>query len=164
MSGPMSRCVAWAAALVAGAAVPSALAAQNVASRDIAVVVNPHTAVDALSLDDLRRYFLGERQFWGDRTRVTLIVLPEGNPVRDVALRVVYRMGEGEYRQYWVAKIFRADVATGPKVVYSVEQGRRVVAATPGAILLLPADAVEQGLKVVRIDGHLPGEAGYPLH
>jgi hypothetical protein len=154
--------VALVAALFAAAA-PPALAAQNAPAGDIAVVVNPRTPVDSLSLGDLRRYFLGERQFWSDRSRVTLLVLPEGSPARDVALRVVYRMGEGDYRQYWVAKIFRAEVATGPKIVYTVEQGRRIVAATPGAVLLLPADAVDGSVKVVRIDGHRPGEPGYPL-
>ncbi len=151
----------WVAAWTLAAAVaPVPSAAQ---ASPVAVVVNAKAPVDSLSLGELRRLFLGARQFWGDGTRVTLLVLPEGNPARDVSLRLVYQMGEGEYRQYWVAKIFRAEVASGPKIVYSVEQGRRVVAATPGAILLLPAAAVDGSVKVVRIEGRRPGDPGYPL-
>jgi hypothetical protein len=38
-----------------------------------------------------------------------------------------------------------------------------LVTAIPGAIAFVIARDVEPGIKVLRIDGHLPGEPGYPL-
>jgi len=38
------------------------------------------------------------------------------------------------------------------------------VAATPGSIAAVDATKIPKGLKVLRIDGRLPGESGYRLH
>jgi hypothetical protein len=34
----------------------------------------------------------------------------------------------------------------------------------PGATTLVSARDVKPGMKVLKVNGHLPGEAGYPLH
>jgi hypothetical protein len=39
-----------------------------------------------------------------------------------------------------------------------------LVASIPGAIAFMAAGDVKPGLKVLRIDDRLPGEAGYRLH
>lgn len=131
-------------------------------SETLAVIVHPATPVEALSLGELRRLFLGDQQFWSDQTRVALVVPPTGAPARAATLRIVYQMSEAAYRQYWVAKIFRAEVTSGPRVATG-EQARRVVAATRGAVAIVSADARDQTVKVLRIGGRLPGESGYPL-
>jgi len=38
-----------------------------------------------------------------------------------------------------------------------------LVAAIPGAVAFVDAAKVPQGLKVLKIDGRLPGEKGYAL-
>jgi hypothetical protein len=38
-----------------------------------------------------------------------------------------------------------------------------LVAAMPGAIAFIDARNVRPGLKVLRVDGHLPGDRDYPL-
>jgi hypothetical protein len=72
-------------------------------------------------------------------------------------------MTEAEYRQYWIAKMFRAEVAAGPKLVYSSEMARELVTAIPGAIGFMPANSVGGGVKVIRIDNRLPSDPGYIL-
>lgn len=133
------------------------------AGRPVAIVVNPKTRVDNLSFSQLQRIFRGEQQFWPDRSRVTLLVRAPTAYERDVVLNRIYRMDEGRFRQYWIAKMFRAEVAAGPKLVYSSDIAMDLVAAIPGAITFVPASAVVAAVKVVRIDGKLPGDAGYPL-
>src|ERR1700750_976510 len=91
------------------------------ASGDVAIVVRPDTPVDSLTLGDLRRVFLGDRQFWSSTLRVTLLVRAPGAHERDVVLSTVYQMSEAQSRQYWIAKVFRAEAAAAPKVVYSNE-------------------------------------------
>ena len=65
----------------------------------------------------------------------------------------------------WIAKVFRADAANGPRIVYSAEVAINQVVRTPGAMTFVAASAAAgaKGGKILKIDGKLPGQAGYPL-
>ena len=129
----------------------------------VAIVVSPGTPVDDLSFADVRKLFLGERQFWNPKLRVVLLMRAPISRERDVVLRTIYEMSEAQFRQYWISKVFRADVAAGPKIVYSTETAYELVAAIPGAVAFVDASQVPKGVKVLRIGGLLPGDPGYPL-
>ena len=129
----------------------------------VAIVVSPGTPVDDLSFADVRKLFLGERQFWNPKLRVVLLMRAPISRERDVVLRTIYQMSEAQFRQYWISKVFRADVAAGPKIVYSTETAYELVAAIPGAVAFVDAGQVPKGVKVLRIGGMLPGDPGYPL-
>ncbi len=161
--------VAAALLLVLAVSPPHPLAAQQPGAtaepreEGVAIVVNPDTPIRELTLDQLRRIFMADQQFWPDGLRITLLVRAPRAYERDVVLNVIYRMSEDEFRKYWVGKMFRAEVPAGPKIVYSSDMAGELVAAVPGAIAFLPASAVGPGARVLRINGRLPGEAGYPL-
>ncbi len=138
--------------------------AQTSRGADIAVVVNSDTPVSDLSLSEVRKVLLGERQYWSSKLPVTLLIRAPVARERDVVLRVIYQMSEAQFKQYWVAKIFRAEAASPPKIVYSNDIQYDLVTAIPGAIAFVDARAVRAGVKVLRVDGHLPGEKDYPLH
>jgi hypothetical protein len=72
-------------------------------------------------------------------------------------------MSEAEFKQYWISKLFRDEATNGPRIVYSNEMADELVAAIPGSIAFVDATEVPKTLKVLRIDGKLPGEKGYPL-
>ena len=137
--------------------------AQTTRGADIAVVVHPDTPISDLSLAEVRRVFLGERQYWNSKLPVALLIRAPVARERDVVLRVIYQMSEAQFKQYWIAKIFRAEVASPPKIVYSNDLQYDLVTALPGAIAFVDARNVRPGVKVVRVDGHLPGERDYPL-
>lgn len=130
---------------------------------DVAVVVNPDTPVSNLSLAEVRKVFLGDRQYWTANTPVVLLMRAPVARERDVVLKVIYQMSESQFKQYWIAKIFRAESVSAPKVVYSNDMANDLVTALPGAIAFVDSRDVRSGTKVVRVDGRLPGEAGYPL-
>ena len=132
-------------------------------SVDVAVVVHPDTPVSDLSLTDVRKVFLGDRQYWTSTIPVVLLMRAPVARERNVVLQVIYQMSEAKFKQYWIAKIFRAESATAPKVVYSNDMANDLVTAVPGAIAFIDAREVRPGAKVLRVDGHLPGEPGYPL-
>ncbi|HEV2131701.1 MAG TPA: hypothetical protein VGR27_11390 [Longimicrobiaceae bacterium] len=146
-----------------GAILSPAPAAAQADGRAVAIVVHPQTAVDNISFAQLRSIFLGEQQFWADRSRITLLVRAPVAAEREFVLNRIYRMNEAQFRQYWIAKMFRAEVASGPKIVISSDMTRELVSAIPGAIGFIPASDVGRDVKVLRIDGRLPGESGYPL-
>lgn len=130
---------------------------------DIAVVVHPGTPVSDLTLSDVRQVLLGERQYWSAKLPVVLLIRAPVARERDVVLRVIYQMSEEQFKQYWVAKIFRAEAATPPKIVYSNDMQYELISGIPGAIGFMEARNVRPGLKVLRVDGHLPGDKEYPL-
>ncbi|HLY63038.1 MAG TPA: hypothetical protein VKV95_20005 [Terriglobia bacterium] len=133
------------------------------ANAAVAIVVNPQTPVDNLTLADVRKVFMGDRQFWPSNMRITLLVRAPVAHERDVLLHKIYQMSESQFRQYWIGKVFRAEVTSGPKIVFSSAMTNELVAAIPGAIGSTLADQPLNGLKVLKIDGKLPGESGYPL-
>jgi len=130
---------------------------------DIAVVVHPDTPVSDMSLSDVRKVLLGERQYWSSKLPVVLLIRAPVARERDVVLRVIYQMSEAQFKQYWVAKIFRAEAASPPKIVYSNDMQYELISGIPGAIGFMDAHNVRPGLKVLRVDGHLPGDREYPL-
>jgi ABC-type phosphate transport system substrate-binding protein len=137
---------------------------QVATAASIAIVVNPTLPVDELSFPEVRKMFLGERQFWNAKLRVVLLMRAPVAPERDVVLRTIYQMTEAQFRQYWISKVFRADVSAGPKIVYSTEMAVDLVSAIPGAVAFVDAGQIPKGMKVLRIDGKLPGDKLYPLH
>jgi hypothetical protein len=141
----------------------SAIGFAAAGDSDIAIVVGPGVPVDNLTFADLRRVLLGDRQFWSANLKVTLLVRAPGARERDVMLRTVYQMSEAQFRQYWIAKVFRAEAASGPKIVYSNDMAAEMALAVPGAVAFMDASQVPKGLKVLKISGALPGERNYPL-
>jgi len=130
---------------------------------DVAVVVHPDTPVTNLTLAEARKVFLGNRQYWSTNIPVVLLIRAPVARERNVVLKTIYQMSESQFKQYWIAKIFRAEAASAPKVVYSNDMANELVTAIPGAIAFIDARDVRSGAKVLRVDGYLPGEPGYPL-
>jgi hypothetical protein len=154
---------ACAVVLAASLLLPSAARAQDAKAGDVAIVVRPDVPVENLSFAQVRELLLGDRQFWTSGLRVYLLMRAPAARERDVILKTVYQMSEAEFRRYWIERVFRAESQSGPKIVYSNESATELVASIPGAVAFVDAAQVPKGLKVLRIDGRLPGEKGYPL-
>jgi ABC-type phosphate transport system substrate-binding protein len=135
----------------------------GIRAADVAVVVRPDVPIDNLSFGDVRKLFRGDRQFWPSNMRVTLLIRAPSSRERDVVLKTIYEMTEAQFRQYWISKVFRAEAAAGPKIVYSSEMAKELVEAIPGAVTFVDAAKVPKDLKILKIDGRLPGEKGYAL-
>ncbi len=154
--------VSCAVALVTFVVAIGAVHAQN-NDKSVAIVVHPDVDVDEISMDQLRRIFLAEQQYWPDKSRIILLVRAPEAYERTVVLERIYQMTEAEFRRYWIAKIFRAEIPSGPKVVLSTNMARELVSVIPNSITFMLSADVGAEFKAVRIDGKLPGEDGYPL-
>ena len=138
-------------------------AATTQAAPDITVVVNQDVPVDNLPLTELRRVLLGDREFWASGLRVTLLIRAPIARERDAAVKTVCQMSEAQFRQHWIGKVFRAESPSGPKIVYSNEAAIDQLGRTPGAIAFVEGPVTAKGVKVLKIDGLLPGSTGYKL-
>ncbi len=130
----------------------------------LAVVAHPSVETDDLSFNEFRKIMLADRQFWSTGKRITLIVRAPVAIERTQLLEKVYKMTEAQYRQYWVAKVFRAEATDGPRVVLSNEKAVDLVSVVVGAITVVDSADVPEGLKLLRIDGNLPGDPNYPFN
>jgi ABC-type phosphate transport system substrate-binding protein len=155
--------IAFGLLIAVAVAVPLPAFSQDAENRPIAIVVHPDTDISNLTLDELRDIFLAERLYWPDNSRIVLLVRAPAAYERTFVLDRIYRMSEADFRSYWIKKMFRAEISSGPRVVFSNNMAIGLVTAIPGSIAFMLASDVTPDVKVVRIDGKLPSEEGYPL-
>jgi hypothetical protein len=129
-------------------------------AEPIAVVVSANSAQRALSNDKLRRVFLAIPSDDDSGRRFVPINLGQSSNVRERFDRAVLRLSPEEAARYWIDQRLRGNKP--PRSASSLELLRRAVQELPGAISYLPLSAVGS-LRVIAIDGRMPGEAGYPL-
>jgi ABC-type phosphate transport system substrate-binding protein len=139
---------------------PSTVVAQT---STVAVVVNEQNPVTNLTTPDLRKLFNGEKHSWKGGTPVKLIVRAPGANERVVLLKLL-DMSESEYKQYWTTQVFRGEARTPPVALFSNGMQKEAVVTFPGAVALVNLQDVKPGMKIVRVDGRLPGDIAYPLN
>ena len=130
---------------------------------DIAVVVNEKNSVSAVTMSDLRRILLGERKFWKGNSPVQLVLRDPGTPERDKVIGLSLKMNDAEFDKYWRTMVFRGEASAEPLAVPSNGMATEYVADRPGAITFVVGRNLRPDLKVLKVDGKYPGEAGYPL-
>ncbi len=130
---------------------------------DMAVVVSDRNRVTTITPAELRRVFAGERRSWAVGLPIKLIVRSAGTSERTALLKLL-GMSESEYKQYWISQIFRGEADTEPLDLPSLGMQIEALSVFPGAITLVTAQHIKPGMKVIKVNGHMPGEAGYPLH
>ncbi len=138
-------------------------AAARAQAADIAVVVNETNSVSSVTTTELRKMFTGDKHTWPGGQAVKLFVRASGTAERSAILSLL-GMSEGDYKKHWSAQVFRGDAQAEPVTLPSNGMQLEAVRAFPGAIILISAQDVHPGVKVLKVDGKLPGDAGYPLH
>ena len=149
----------------AGTHEPLGLAAQARASADdsLAIVANRTNPVENLSLEELRKIFLGEQPHWSNGRRVTVVMLEQGKLEREVVLKQIYRMGEKDFSSYFLHGMFTGEIHSAPKTLNTPAEVLKFVSNVPGAIGYLRAPEVDESVKVVRIESRLPSEKDYAI-
>jgi len=141
----------------------TALAASP-AAGDVAIVVHPDNPVSRLSATELGDILRLDRRYWSANRPIYLVLQQSGRPEKRVVLERVYRMKDSaELKRFWLAKLYRGEIATFPRVATSNAAVLRLVASSSGAVGFVDADTVDNSVRVVSIDGKLPGEPGYLL-
>jgi ABC-type phosphate transport system substrate-binding protein len=116
------------------------LASQVASAEDIVVISNSETAVSA---DEIRDIFLGEKQFAGG----TKLVVIDNAALQDGFLSKVLHMDAAKYNGIWTKKSFR-DGLTPPAVKSGDAEVIEYIKRTPGAIGYVSTKPA--GVKVIR--------------
>jgi len=153
--------------ILAAAALVEPLAQSRVQAarpkESLAIIVNRENPLENLSMAELRNVFLGGRSHWPNGRRITLVMMEPGQPERETLVRDVCRMSESDLRRRYLQGLLTGEVLVSPKTLASPVGVRKFVFNVPGGIGYLRPEDVDDTVKVIRIDGHLPSEAEYPL-
>jgi ABC-type phosphate transport system substrate-binding protein len=143
---------------------PAAAPAQARPQVELAIIVNKSNPNDNLSFPELREYFMAERSNWSSGAgKVRVIMREPGVPEREAVLRLVYDMSEKDFNSYFLGKKFRGEILEEPRQRTSTPDMIKTIANLPGAIGYVRADEVDASVKVIRVDGLTPGDAGYRI-
>lgn len=134
-------------------------AAQNA----LAVIVNRTNPVENLSFAELRQYFLGERTRWPNGRRVTIALRDSAQPEHDAVLRIIYGMREQDFHAHFLRAKFTGEALEEPRLLDTTSRLVNFVLLQAGAIGCVRAGELPPSVKVVSVDGRLPGDAEYRL-
>lgn len=145
---------AWIVLALLGLGVPSTAHAQ------IAVVVNPSNSIEELSLDNLRRLFLGQAKTFPTGAHARLGTHAPSAPAFD---RAALGLQPEIVRSRWMAMIFRGEATSIPTELASPDDVKKFVRDHADAIAFIPLSSVDGTVKVVTVAGRRPNEAGYVI-
>ena len=132
-------------------------------SGDLAIIVSKSRDVDNVTSEELTKIFRAEKPKGSDGVRFILIAREPGSAERAAALAGIYKASEDDYAKYFLQATFIGLVSSAPRPFSSAAALRQFVANTPGAIGYLRGSDVDDSVKIIKVDGHAPGEADYPL-
>lgn len=130
---------------------------------DVAIIVNKDNPINELSFRELTALFELQQQFWKSGSRVHVVILQAGRPERNVMLKTVYHRTDEGLNKYWLNRMFKAEITDLPQIEPSAEQAKLEVVKRVNAIGFIDASKVDDSVKVLRIDGLLPGAEKYRL-
>lgn len=141
----------------------SLMAPVHAQATDLAVVVSPANPVDDIPWKDLVKIFKLDKRYWRDNEKIYLVLRESGSPEKGVVLDRIYQTSDQGLKKLWLAKMYREEITAFPRVLDSNEAVIRFVNQVPTAISIIDATYRDGRVKVLRINGALPGEDGYPL-
>jgi ABC-type phosphate transport system substrate-binding protein len=130
------------------------------AIKNWAVVTATGSKLQDVPLGEVSKMCKGTQKAWPDGRPFTLVIHDPESPEMRFAVQKLFGVDGSELKSL-LAKLNEA--RTMIKVVESDEDVFRTVEATPGAIGLVDVYSINSSVKVLRIDGKLPFDAGYPL-
>ena len=152
-----------AAATTAGGSDSTVTTDESRAAGAVVVIVNTANSCPSPTLLELRDILSLRQQYWKDGRRVILILPASGSLEKSVLLKTVYRTTDDVLRRDWAQRLFTGEIPAVPSSLRSPAARIGAVKHSLGAISVIPASEAPPGVRVLSIDGKLPGEPGYPM-
>src|SRR5450432_3123202 len=113
----------------------------------VVVIVNESVSVTNLSASALKDIYTAKTAYWDGGQAVTIAVLTDKT---DAALKEVSGMDSSQFKTFWQRLTFSGR-GKQPKKADNTAALVALVAATPGAVALVPANADLNGVKKLEI-------------
>ncbi len=131
--------------------------------RALAVIVNVTNPIKGLTSTQLRKTMTLSVQFWKNKKRIVLLQRPRKSPETRLLLKRVYKMSDRKLKKFWVSQLFNGRIPGIPSTIRSTTRTIHAVKKSANAVSVVFADEATSDVRILRIDGKLPGEKGYPL-
>jgi ABC-type phosphate transport system substrate-binding protein len=133
-------------------------------AKDLALVSNKANSLTEVSMPDLIKICTGQTHRWPKGRPVTLFTRSPASPEMKLALEKIYGLSRQEVEDL-IATANHGRANHPAIIVLDSNQALvEAVASTPGAVGLVDVYSITGAITVLRIEGKLPLEAGYPLH
>jgi hypothetical protein len=132
----------------------------------LAVIVNSSNTIASISKAQLRDLLMGEVDQWANKKQITLVQREPGSIAFQKTLRLILHMSEADYSRWLLQIEFRGKKPPLIKILNSDEGARNFVSYVPGAVAItdgIPSLSTSSEVKILRVDGKLPGDPGYVL-
>ena len=130
------------------------------AQEPIAVVVNASNPISSMTVEGLRRLYLGQSAALPNREPVILL---ETALLRERFYGQALGMRVDQFKRHWISVLFAGEAFVPPRDPGSVDDLMQFVASHPGAIAFVALNRVASSVKVIAIEGARPGAPNYPL-
>lgn len=136
------------------------LTLSSTATAQIAVVVNDSNSTSDLTMDQLKRIYLGKTTAFPDGKTV---VLMEHGSLNEEFYKTVLDMTLLKVRKHWMKIVFSGVYATPPTEYKDSDEIKRLVCKNKEAICFVRLTDADDCMKVLTIDGKNPEDKDYPL-
>jgi hypothetical protein len=142
---------------------PSAERSARASNRIVlSVVVAKSSAVQDLSLSELKRIFTNEGDSDPSGRRYVPFNHPPHTTDRVAFDKIVLGLAADEVSQFWIERKIRG-MPGPPRSVDSLSLLLRLIARLPGAIGYARPSQCAGDVRAIRVNGKLPNDASYPL-
>lgn len=131
----------------------------------IAVIVNKSNPVSDISYNELKQILEAKKQYWNNGEKITLIFKSVASNETRILIDTIYKMKYDEFDKYWFSMVYSNKVMEFPKLLNSPGTINILVSEIPGAIAFIGVNEISKrgNIKMLKINGRMPDEDGYPL-
>lgn len=113
--------------------------AASTTNLPVTLIAHESVRLDKLNTSTLRAIFSLRKRSWENQTPIKVFVLPDNHPLHKNFCKTVLKIYPYVLRDQWDRVIF-SGVGTPPTTVKDIEELRRLVTSTPGAIGYAPSE------------------------
>ncbi len=147
-----------------------AITAEIQAANTAAVIVRSDFQLNGITRAELVRILVGDSRFWSNRVPIRIVIPSRVSPVLQAVYGNLLKTTPNDFERQWESRRFRGETTTVPTVSSEAQLAVRLVVSQRGFLAIIGADDLDaltpklrEAVKIVPIDGKLPGNAGYAL-
>ena len=140
----------------------SAMAHAQASADSLAIVVSKESPILTLTEYELKKLYLGTNISGPTGTRIIPFNQAPSSPDRVLFESRVLGMTPDEVARYWIDRKIRGQ-GVPPKVVSPADLLQKVVSRLEHSVAYVRVGQVSGDVRVIAIDGHLPGDGSYGL-
>ena len=130
------------------------------AAKNIAVIMSAGSKTADVPLAELSKLCKGTQKAWSDGRSFMLVMKDPNAADMHTPVQKLFGMAPADLKTA-LPKLNESRQLV--KIVESDEELLRTVEATPGAVGIVDVYSINSSVKVLRVDGKLPFDMGYPL-